>query len=219
MKYLFFFLFLTTNAFSEVRTDTQSWSNFNVTKALSTKWLLYGEFQPRIVDHMKKHGTSLYRFAIGRNLPHSFSLWVGYNFIERTSPSYLHEDRPFLQLLHVNNFDETLKLINRTRFELQYYRHQRDGAYRFRHMVRLQKRLGSSPWGVVASNEWFWFSATHKPSNSREGFDQNRAFAGVFYLFGESLEHLVEIGYMNLYANRDPDLRLDILALQMALRY
>lgn len=220
VRFLFLLFLLPLTSHSRVVPDEQVWVNLNAFINLKEKWELYLEAQPRIIAYSSKHGTTLYRGAIGKSVGRGFSLWLGYGFIERTNPTYLHEDRGFLQLMHATNLSENFRLINRTRFEARTFRHQHGSAFRPRHMLRGQYRFSGSRFGLVAYNEWFWNSSSHTPSGIREGFDQNRVFAGVSYAFGEKANHLGEVGYLNQYVNgRESDASNNVLAAQMTFRY
>lgn len=213
-------LILPLTASAKVVTDEQIWANINSFISLKNDWQVYLEAQPRFIDYHREHGTTLYRAAVGKTLQHGFSAWLGYGFIERTNPSYLHEDRPFLQIMHAKDLNDNLRLINRTRFEGRYFRDVTIPAFRLRHMLRAQFRISGSRWGLVAYDEWFWNSASTPSAGVREGFDQNRAFLGVSYAFGEKAQHLGEVGYMNHYVNgRSADSRNDVLAMQFTFRF
>ncbi len=222
MKKIIAFLLLTISlsASAKVVPDEQIWANINTFVTLKNDWQIYLEAQPRIIDYSSKHGTSLYRGAVGKNLSQGFSAWVGYGFIERTNPTYLHEDRPFVQLMHGKDLNDKFRLINRTRFEGRYFRDLTIPAFRLRHMLRVQYRFSGSRWGLVAFDEWFWNTASTPSASVSEGFDQNRAFLGVSFAFGEKAQHLGEIGYMNQYVNgRSADSRNDVLAMQFTFRF
>ncbi len=217
---LFVLLVISSSALARVVPDEQLWVNLNTFIRLKNDWQVYLEAQPRIIDYHSKQGTTLYRGAVGKSVGNGLSLWLGYGFIERTNPSYLHEDRPFAQVIHSKDIHEKIKLINRTRFEGRYFRDMSSAAWRLRHLLRAQYRFGGSRFGLVAYDEWFWNSASHNQSGIKEGFDQNRAFAGVSYAFGGNDEHLGEIGYMNQYMNRPTnDSSNDVLALQFTFRF
>lgn len=213
-----FFALLSFSSFARVNTDEQIWANLNTFISLKNNWQLYLEAQPRFVDYHSKHGTTLYRGAIGKSVGNGFSLWLGYGFIEKTNPTYLHEDRPFLQVMHGTDLGQ-IKVINRSRFEGRFFRDLNSAAWRYRHMLRAQYRFPGSRFGLVAFDEWFWNPATQRSSTVREGFDQNRAFAGVSYSWGERDEHMGEIGYMNQYVNGVNDSDNDVLAMQFTFRY
>ncbi len=213
-------LVISSSALASVVPDEQLWVNLNTFIKLKNDWQLYLEAQPRFIDYHSKHGTTLYRGALGKSVGNGLSFWLGYGLIERTAPTYLHEDRPFAQVMHAKDIHKKIKLINRTRFEGRYFRDMNSAAWRLRHLLRVQYRFGGSRFGLVAYDEWFWNSASHNQSGIREGFDQNRAFVGVSFAFGESDQHLGEIGYMNQYVNGAVnDASNDVLALQFTFRY
>ncbi len=221
MRIILFFLFIfPMSGWGTVQSDEQSWINLNSFIKINHHYQAYLEAQPRWINYHHYHGTTLYRAALGKNLSHGFSTWLGYGFVERTNPSYLHEDRPFFQLMHGKDLFVGFRLINRTRFEGRYFRGQSAPAFRLRHLLRVQYRFPGSRFGSVASDEWFWHSASHRSSGISEGFDQNRFFAGLSYSFGEAEEHLGEVGYMNQYINGPvSDSNNNVLALQVTLRY
>ncbi len=214
------FTLWSASAFTGVTPDEQVWVNLNSFINLKNDWRLYLEAQPRIIDYHSQHGTTLYRTAVGKSVGHGVSLWLGYGFIERTNPTYLHEDRLFAQVMHTRSIHEKIKLSNRTRFEGRYFRGMNSAAWRLRHLIRADYRFGGSRFGLVVNDEWFWNSASHAQSGNREGLDQNRAFAGLSCVFGEKEDHNAEIGYMNQYVNGTRnDQSNDILALQFTFRY
>jgi Protein of unknown function (DUF2490) len=214
----FFILYLLLlGAFTKVKaetyTDEQIWINTNAFIKLNDSWQGYLEYQPRFFDYSKYNGLSLLRGAIGRNLGKGLSAWAGYGLMtlnvrkDSNFPSkYQHEDRPFLMVIH-NSTSGEWKITNRTRFEDRLFRHDDESSKRLRHLLRAQYKFGESAWGLAVWDEWFWNANTNHPgSNERapllkEGFDQNRAFVGVIYFFGENHQHMVESGYMNNYVN------------------
>lgn len=212
-------ILVSSSALGKVAPDEQTWVNLNAFINVKKDFQLYLEAQPRFIDYHARHGTSLYRAAFGKELTRSFSIWLGYGFIERTNPSYLHEDRPFLQTIHGLSLRDNLKLINRTRFEARYFRGTSGEAFRLRHLLRGQYRFQNSDWGLVIYDELFWNSSSHRGSGIREGFDQNRAFAGVSYSFGKDGVHLGELGYLHQYVNgAASDASNDVLAAQITFR-
>ena len=216
MKKIFFsalLLISATAAFSKTISDEETWVNLNAFIKLNEDWQAYAEYQPRFFDYNKYNGAVLHRGAIGRNIGHGFSAWIGYGLItwnQRNQSKFpaktQHEDRPFLMLMHGKEMGNW-KLTNRTRFEDRLFRHTDEGSKRFRHMIRAQYKFGDSPWAVAVWDEWFYNTNDIKPSArshapvTKEGFDQNRAFAGVAYYFGDKQQHMVETGYMNNYVN------------------
>jgi hypothetical protein len=198
---LFFLVIVSFSVSAKVVQDEQIWANMNAFINLKDNWQVYLEAQPRMIDDSSKNGTILYRGAVGKNLQHGFSAWLGYGFIEKVNPTYLHEDRPFVQLIHGKDLNDNIRLINRTRFEGRYFRGGTRPAFRLRHLMRVQYRFSGSRFGLVAFDEWFWNPSSTPSAGVREGFDQNRVFFGLSYAFGEKAQHLGEIGYMNHYVN------------------
>ena len=206
LRYKLFILCLLLNSSvvrSEVIKDDQAWINLNSFIKINDQWQAYLEVQPRWITGREYLGTTLYRAALDRKIGHGFSMALGYGFIEFTNPRYFHEDRPFLQLMHVMDFGKW-KMINRTRLEGRYFRGTVHPAIRARHLLRGIYSLAER-WRIVAWNEWFWNgNSTQNSSHSytiREGFDQNRFFLGLGYALGKDGQHLVELGYMNQYVN------------------
>lgn len=190
---------------AEVVHDEQLWVNLNAFIKVSEKWQVYGEYQPRFMENRDYLKTVLYRTAIEHLGENGFAYAIGYAFVEYPNPQYFHEDRPYLQLFHAYDLGE-LKVINRTRLEGRFFNHADEGSYRFRHLLRGQYALSQS-WRAILWNEYFWNANSIEPRRLgrtpvlREGFDQNRAFIGMGYAYGEIRQHLVEAGYMNQYVN------------------
>lgn len=213
LYFALFLLFSSLASKADTYTDEQTWVNLNAFIKMNEAWQSYIEYQPRFFDYSQNKGVTLHRGAIGRSIGHGMTAWAGYGFMTWDSrknskfPSkYQHEDRPFLMLTH-SWVKENFKMTNRTRFEGRFFRHDDDPSYRFRHLIRAQYMIEQSPWAVAAWNEWFWNANSIQPSAAshaprlNEGFDQNRAFFGIAYFFGEDRKHMFETGYMNNYVN------------------
>lgn len=213
-KFLFLMVFLSSFALNaKTITDEETWVNMNAFIKLNENWTAYAEYQPRFFDYNKYNGAVLHRGAIGRNIGNGFSAWIGYGMItwnDRKDSKFpaknQHEDRPFLQLMHVKDLGNW-KVSNRTRFEDRMFRHAAEGSRRLRHQIRGQYKFGDRPFAIAVWDEWFYNTNDIAPSKeshaprTKEGFDQNRAFAGVAYFFGENQQHMVETGYMNNYVH------------------
>ncbi len=194
-------------------TDEQTWINVNAFVKLDENWIAYAEYQPRFFDYSKYNGVTLHRGAIGRNIGHGLTAWAGYGFMtwnDRQDSKFpsknQHEDRPFLQLSHVYDFGNW-RLSNRTRVEQRMFRHDDEASTRVRHQFRAQYKFNDSPWAIAIWDEYFYNTNSIKPSREshapvlKAGFDQNRAFIGPAYFFGENDQHMVESGYMNNYVH------------------
>ncbi len=209
---------LSLAAQARVISDNQGWMNLNAFVSLPWEWQFYLEVQPRLIDQRHYLGAALYRLAMGRTVAPGLSLWLGYGFIEYSHPQESYEDRPFVQLMHTHAWDK-LKLTNRTRWEGRFLQYPTPPSSRLRHLARVQWRMTMSlPIAVVAWDEWFWNSNSIK-NGPQEGFDQNRAFVGVGWLFGEAEKNIIEVGYMNQYVNGVVDRRNHVLAGQLTVRF
>lgn len=211
---LFLMLFVTVSmAHAKVIRDEESWINLNAFFKINEFWQAYAEYQPRFFDHHKYNAVVLHRGAIGRNITKNLSAWAGYGLItwnarsQSKFPSHVqHEDRPFLMLMHGKEFGNW-KLNNRTRLEQRMFRYTNEASRRLRHLVRLQYKFDDNPWALAVWDEWFFNTNSITPSDrsnapvTKEGFDQNRAFLGVAYYFGDKQQHVIETGYMNNYVN------------------
>lgn len=200
-------------AFADTYKDEQTWINVNAFFKLNENWKAYAEWQPRFYDYSKYNGVTLHRGALGRDIGHGFTLWGGYGFMtwndrkdSKAPAKNQHEDRFFGMLIH-NHLAGQWKITNRTRYEFRQFRHDDEFANRMRHMVRAQYKFNNGPWAGAVWDEYFYNQNSIKPSRqshgpvTKAGFDQNRAFVGVAYLFGESQQHTFETGYMNNYVN------------------
>ncbi len=220
MKKLFFALLVLVSLQVRARvvSDNQGWMNLNAFISAPRDWQFYLEVQPRFIEQRHDLGITLYRAAVGRTVAPGLSVWLGYGFIEYSHPQDSYEDRPFLQLLHTHAF-EKFKLTNRTRWEGRFLQNHTPPSSRFRHLLRLQWRTPLAvPIAVVVWDEWFWNSNSIK-AGPQEGFDQNRAFVGMGWLFGEEEKNIIELGYMNQYVNGAVDRRNHVLAGQLTVRY
>lgn len=207
-------LLVSVSSFAKTISDEQTWVNLNAFIKINENWQGYLEYQPRFFDYNKYKGATLHRAAIGRNISNGFTGWLGYGMItwdyrsQSKFPSKnQHEDRPFLMLTHNHDFNNNWKLSNRTRYEFRMFRHDQEASERIRHLIRTQYKFGNSPWALAVWDEYFWNTNSIHPSRESHGpvtlagFDQNRAFAGVAYFFGENQQHMFETGYMNNYVN------------------
>lgn len=212
---LFFLLLSSVPSFAKVINDQQIWVNLNTFIRINENWTGYLEYQPRFFDDARYRAVTLYRGAIGRNISHGFSGWLGYGMIEydkRThsdfpSSNYQHEDRVFAQLMHAGFDAGKWKISNRTRYEFRMFRHDDEAAERFRHLLTARYKFNDGPWAFSLWDEYFYNTNSIRPSqeshasNINAGFDQNRAFIGMAYFFGDKQQHMLETGYMNNYVN------------------
>ncbi len=203
----------TLSASADTYIDEQTWVNVNAFFKLGETWKAYAEWQPRFFDYSQYNGVTLHRGALGRGIGSGLSLYGGYGFMtwntrrDSKSPAkFQHEDRYFAMLLH-SHVTGNWKLTNRTRFEVRQFRRDDELGGRLRHLLRIQYRFGAGPWAIALWDEYFYNTNSTRPSRESHapaaaaGFDQNRAFLGGAYVFGDEGQHLFETGYMNNYVD------------------
>ena len=195
--FIVFTLLFNINSFAQTQTGYQFWSlNFlRGPIGESTHWEYYLELQGRFdlensVDH-----RFLIRPAVILNLDSDQSLWMGVldNIDSELSTK---EIRIWEQYQRIDRTDRVL-FLNRTRLEQRFANGQSDIGLRLRHMLRSQIPLGEeSTWSVVIFDELF-LGVNKNGSQSKQGFDQNRFFAGIRKNLKNNLFY--EFGYMNQY--------------------
>jgi hypothetical protein len=176
--------------------DVQSWSLLTVW-GQHDRFRWYAEAQPRVSLNRGAFERLLLRPAVGIQVTPALSLWLGYAWTPTFNP-YKDEQRPFQQVLVENKWG-VVSLVNRSRIEERFIGGTTGASIRLRHMVRAVIRFGdSSPWGVALYDELF-VTLNQQAGGPAQGFDQNRAFAGI-NLKVDAWQF--ELGYMNNLVHR-----------------
>ena len=187
-----------SNQASALDQDFQQWSMIVLQGNVTENWRGYLEIQPRWSGDTPSQDRLIIRPAAVYTLSSEVSLWAGYAAIETFSPSISWENRGWQQIQYEKNFGGII-LINRTRFEERFLATENDVSFRLREMVRtLIPFSDDKTWAIVFSDEIFINLNTVSATN-QAGFDQNRAFAGINYMFNPSIRF--EAGYMNNFVN------------------
>jgi hypothetical protein len=181
-----------------VEHDAQTWTLLVAQGRFTPELRGYAEVQPRIADSWTRFDRLLVRAALGWQVSPAVSLWIGYAWTPLISPRFIHEHRPFQQLLIENRWGK-FSLINRTRLEERFIEGLPVASARLRHMVRGLYQLGESPWRLAAYDEAF-VTLNAVESGPVAGFDQNRAFLGVNWQVHPVLQ--LEAGYLNHVVRR-----------------
>ncbi len=141
------------------------------------------------------------------------SLWAGYAWVPEwfdATGQRADEQRVWEQLIFNHRSDHGLWFQSRSRFEQRFSKDGNGTAHRFRQLVRLNYRPKKSvPVGIA-----FWdelFVGIQGASWAKQGFDQNRAFLGLAIYTSEK-RFRAEIGYLNDYLARQPNLLVHILS-------
>ncbi|MBH0178189.1 MAG: DUF2490 domain-containing protein [Nitrospira sp.] len=199
--------FASTNAWAELADDFRIWGNVTARGNLGGidpslkpfRWSM--EVQPRAREEGEDMDQLLIRPGIGYAVTEHSSLWIGYahtfNFV--AAGDNIHEDR-FWQQYMWKGQSPIGEFTSRSRFEQRWQSNGGETGGRFRQMFKLSWPLPFyQPVSLVGWDEVF-VNLNDTNWNARQGFDQNRGFAGVGYRVLPPV--LVEIGYMNQYINR-----------------
>lgn len=142
------------------------------------------------------------------------SVWLGYAWVPvwaDESGERADEQRVWEQLLLTYRGDDGVLFQSRTRVEQRFLKGAEGTAHRFRQFVRLnyrpRKRL---PVGLAIWDEVF--VGIQGATWAAQGFDQNRVFGGLAVYAIESLFR-VEVGYLNVFLSRQPDLMDHVLSM------
>jgi hypothetical protein len=182
-----------------IETDTQIWSQYVTQGALSGNVKGYFEFQPRYSLGSGSLEAAIARIALGYTLSEHFTVWLGYGWTPRLSPTYTTEDRIYQQL----NFSTRLgawTLSSRSRFEERFLGEIGQASHRARELIRLTHPIIAD--GTLQGVFWEeLFINTNKTAlTNRGGFDQNRVFLGINTRIHPDIQ--LEPGYLFVYVNR-----------------
>lgn len=143
------------------------------------------------------------RTAMGYAVTDRLTLWAGYTYLptENQDQGYLGEQDAWPAIRYI--FPTKLGTVTlREMVEMRFVRGDAPGI-RPRTLIKLIHPLEFDPrWGLVLWDEFFFNAnnVANNPNGGYSGFNQNRAFAGISWIFNENTRF--EFGYMNLIANK-----------------
>ncbi|MEI6744623.1 MAG: DUF2490 domain-containing protein [Methylococcaceae bacterium] len=205
--------------------DFQTWGNITATGSLgfinpelkNGKYWLEG--QGRFGNDTSQFSQGMVRAGLGYTVMDKVSVWLGYAFIPTDQPftkKPFDEHRIWQQFLWSDKFSD-ITLTSRSRLEERFVETGSDVGWRFRQMLKASVPIAYD-FSFVMSDEYF---ANINKTNygADDGFDQNRAFAGIGYNFDKNIK--TEIGYMNQYIRKpkSADRMSDILSVNLYLNY
>ena len=175
--------------------------NFGFIEPGLKQWRWWAEIQPRSREEGEDMDQLLFRPGIGYALTDHSTVWIGYAHVINfpASGDNIHEDRIWQQYMW-SGATPLGAFTSRTRFEQRWQTNGNETGGRFRQMFKLSWPLPFyQPVSLVGWDEVF-IHLNDTNWGARQGFDQNRGFAGIGYRVQPTL--LIEIGYMNQYINR-----------------
>ena len=215
--------FVTIGNAKPLAKDFQTWDNLTATGSLgiinpdlkNAKYWLEG--QGRFGNNSSQFSQGMVRAGLGYTVMDKVSVWLGYAFIPTEEPfakKPFDEHRIWQQVLWNDKFAD-ITLTSRSRLEERFMETGSDVGWRFRQMFKASVPMAYD-FSFVLSDEYF---ANINKTNygADEGFDQNRAFAGIGYNFDKNIK--TEIGYMNQYIRKpnSADRMSDILSVNLYL--
>lgn len=224
---LFLSLSLLGTAQAQPTEDFQTWGNVTATGSLdfinpnlkNFKYWLEG--QGRFGLNTSDFSQAILRPGLGYQINGQASVWLGYAWVPTDEPfakTAFDENRIWEQFLWSDKFSFGT-LTSRSRLEQRFIPMGSDVGWRFRQMLKVSVPMPFAPdFSFVASDEYF-VNLNKTDYGADDGFDQNRAFAGIGYNINKNIK--TEIGYMNQYIRRanNPDLMNNILSINLFLNY
>lgn len=216
---------------ADSNSDYQTWTNITATGSLGfinphlkryRYWLegqgRFGNDSSRVSQGIVRAGLG-YRFVDTENDKMSF--WLGYAYVPTDEPftqASFDEHRIWQQLLWNGKYSFGL-VTSRSRLEQRYLPTGSDVGWRYRQLLKVEMPMSFAPsFNWVLADEYF-VNINDTDWGASDGFDQNRAFAGVGYNFDSHIK--TEVGYMNQYIRKlaGPDLVDHILSVNLFLDY
>lgn len=205
--------------------DFQTWGNVTATGSLGIispslqKMKYWLEGQGRFGNDTSQVSQGMLRAGLGYAVAEKVSVWLGYAFVPTDEPfakKEFDEHRIWQQVLWSDKF-AGVTLTSRSRFEQRFMQTGSDVGWRFRQMFKASVPLAYD-FSFVTSDEYF-VNLNKTNYGADDGFDQNRAFAGLGYNFNSNIK--TEVGYMNQYIRKAnaPDRQDHILSVNLFLNY
>ena len=215
------------SAFAQPSEDFQTWGNITAIGSLdflnpkfkNFKYWLEG--QGRFGLNTSTFSQGMVRAGLGYKLNEQSSIWLGYAWVTTDEPfttTAFDEHRIWEQFLWSDKFSFGT-LTSRSRLEQRFIPTGSDVGWRFRQMFKASIPMPFAPdFSFVASDEYF-VNLNKTNYGADDGFDQNRAFAGIGYNFNKNIK--TEVGYMNQYIRKPigPDRMDNILSVNLYLNY
>lgn len=186
---------------AQIAVDSQLWLQTVGIVTLSDNWRLHLEAQPRWDDDATQQYQVISRFAIGRRTTERISLWVGHAFVQKMRDGQTAlENRLWQQLLVNLPRARGWVPVLRVRTEQRWQDGWDGTSHRVRAMGRGAKALApQSAWSLALWDEFF-VHLDETAGGPPQGWDMNRAFAGVNHRFGPRAN--LDLGYLHVTARR-----------------
>ena len=222
-------LIFSFSAMAKTVEDFQTWGNITATGDLGflspslKKFKYWMEGQGRFGDDTSRFSQGIIRPGLGYAINDNWSVWLGYAWVPTQQPftkTNFDENRIWQQLLYTRKFSN-VSFTSRSRIEQRFVPLGQDVGWRFRQLLKASVPFPfADSFSFVISDEYFVnVNQTDWNGNMDDGFNQNRAFAGIGYNFNKNIK--TEIGYMNQYIRNptSPDRMDNNLSVNLYLNY
>lgn len=199
-------LFDSPAARAELQDDFRMWGNvtargnFGPIDPDLKRWRWWMEVQTRARESGKEMDQLLIRPGIGYALTDHSTLWIGYAHVTNypVVGDEIHENRLWQQ--HMWSGPTFLGgFTSRTRFEQRWQENGNDTGGRFRQFFKFNWPFPFHPAASFVVWDEMFVHLNTTDWGARQGFDQNRGFAGLGYRWQPQI--LTEVGYLNQYIN------------------
>jgi len=192
---------LPSPAYAETDEDGRFWLNLTAQGDIAENWGWYFELQPRWREEGDRFEQLIVRPALSYRLDARSSFWLGYGRVvsHPATGGTVNEDRLWQQFLHQFESWRGVTLSSRTRLEERWVETGDEAGYRLRQMLRATHPLPGIEKATLVLWDELFLNANDTDWGARDGFDQNRFFAGAGYAF--SAQAKAEAGYLNQYVN------------------
>ena len=216
---------------ADVQEDFQIWENvtargnfgfLNPDNPDLKRWRWWGEIQMRYRDSGQELNQMLVRPGIGYALTDRSTVFVGYAHVTNYPPvGGLVQENRIWQQYQWSGPTPLGAFTTRSRLEERWQDNGSDTGLRFRELLKFNWPFSFHPAAsFVLADEFFvnLVEANWGVPTAKQGFDQNRGFAGIGYRFTPII--LTEIGYMNQYINTTTKDRMNhILSINLYLDF
>ena len=215
--------FAASAAWAEVAEDFRIWGNvtargnFGFVDPDLKRWRWWMEVQPRTRESGSEMDQLLIRPGIGYALSDRSTVWIGYAHVTNypVVGETIQENRIWQQYMWAGP-TPLGAFTSRTRFEQRWQDNGDDTGGRFRQFFKFNWPFSFHPAASFVMWDEVFVHLNTTDWGAKQGFDQNRGFAGLGYRWHPSV--LVEIGYINQYINTSNTDRMNhILSLNLFL--
>ena len=193
--------------------------NFGFVDPDLKRWRWWMEVQPRSRESGKEMDQLLIRPGIGYALTDHSTVWIGYAHVTNypVAGDTIHENRMWQQY-QWSGPTPLGAFTSRTRLEQRWQDNGDDTGGRFRQMFKFNWPFSFHPAASFVAWDEMFVHLNTTDWGARQGFDQNRGFAGIGYRWQSHI--LTEIGYLNQFVNTANTDRMNhILSLNLFLDF